>query len=201
MSGKPKYTRHHRHCIFTAQDPATCEECARWRKREAIASRQRRVARNGGRVFKKVTTELAPREYNMRIPEVLRDRLRQVAAQNYMSMNALMVRALSDRYLDPRTTECNDPMCGCMEPTFTDPYSALVFLAGRMEFAGVSDLVARSYARDIRAMMKDVVRITIDKVSIDGCTMSIGGSAPVPEGMPTPSSVRIVSSETTEGIQ
>lgn len=44
---------------------------------------------------------------------------------------------------------CRDPECGCHLPTLTDPVQALEFLQGRMEFAGVGEAVARSYADDL----------------------------------------------------
>ena len=43
--------------------------------------------------------------------------------------------------------DCN---CGCDEPVATTPKDMLEFLAGRLEYAGVADVVAKSYARDIQ---------------------------------------------------
>jgi hypothetical protein len=45
--------------------------------------------------------------------------------------------------------------CGCADPVATTPQEMLEFLAGRFEYAGVSDLVAKSYAQDIRWILKE----------------------------------------------
>lgn len=39
--------------------------------------------------------------------------------------------------------------CGCNDPTFTTAEEAIKFLAHRLNFAGVSDIVAKKYARDL----------------------------------------------------
>ena len=44
--------------------------------------------------------------------------------------------------------------CGCNEPMARDPKSMLEFLANRLEYAGTSDEVARTYARDIRYVLE-----------------------------------------------
>jgi hypothetical protein len=49
-------------------------------------------------------------------------------------------------------TECD---CGCNTPVASDPESMLRFLAGRLEFAGVSESVATLYARDIRKILEE----------------------------------------------
>jgi hypothetical protein len=49
-------------------------------------------------------------------------------------------------------TECD---CGCNTPVASDPESMLRFLAGRLEFAGVSEFVAALYARDIRKILEE----------------------------------------------
>lgn len=46
----------------------------------------------------------------------------------------------------PAKTGCD---CGCCSPCFTTAREALEFLSGRFKYAGVSDGVALSYARDI----------------------------------------------------
>lgn len=46
--------------------------------------------------------------------------------------------------------------CGCNTPVATTPKGMLEFLAGRMEFAGVSDGVARLYAEDIRSILANM---------------------------------------------
>ena len=48
-------------------------------------------------------------------------------------------------------TDCD---CGCNEPIATTPQEMLEFLAHRFEYAGVSDAVAKSYARDIRMIIE-----------------------------------------------
>lgn len=48
---------------------------------------------------------------------------------------------------------CSDPDCGCGTPTFTEPMEALRFLSGRFKYAGVGHAVAKSYARDIDAIL------------------------------------------------
>jgi hypothetical protein len=45
--------------------------------------------------------------------------------------------------------------CGCMDPVAITPQEMLEFLADRFEYAGVSDLVAKAYARDIRKILED----------------------------------------------
>lgn len=45
--------------------------------------------------------------------------------------------------------------CGCNTPVATTPEKMLRFLANRMEYAGVADGVARLYAEDIRAILKE----------------------------------------------
>ena len=68
----------------------------------------------------------------------------------------LYIHAPADRVQPERgeaVPRCDDPECGCKEPTFTEPMEAIEFLAGRMEFAGVAEGVAKSYARDLRAIL------------------------------------------------
>lgn len=48
--------------------------------------------------------------------------------------------------------ECD---CGCNDPVATTPQAMLEFLANRFEHAGVSDVVAELYARDIRLILKE----------------------------------------------
>lgn len=43
--------------------------------------------------------------------------------------------------------------CGCNDPCFTTPLEALRFLENRLRFAGVSDLVASRYAKDLRTVL------------------------------------------------
>jgi hypothetical protein len=50
------------------------------------------------------------------------------------------------------TEDCD---CGCNDPVATTPQEMLEFLAGRFEYAGVSDIVAKSYAQDIRKILED----------------------------------------------
>ena len=45
--------------------------------------------------------------------------------------------------------------CGCNDPVATTPEGMLRFLKGRMEFAGVSDSVARLYAEDIGLILDE----------------------------------------------
>lgn len=47
-------------------------------------------------------------------------------------------------------TECD---CGCNTPVAETPEEMLRFLAGRLEYAGTSDGVAATYARDIRYVL------------------------------------------------
>lgn len=54
---------------------------------------------------------------------------------------------------DGNKFDCDDPTCGCKDPAFTEPMEALEFLSGRFKYAGVSHAVARSYARDIDAIL------------------------------------------------
>ena len=44
--------------------------------------------------------------------------------------------------------------CGCNIPVADNPEDMLRFLAGRFEYAGVADAVARYYARDIRYVIE-----------------------------------------------
>ena len=48
--------------------------------------------------------------------------------------------------------ECD---CECDDPVADNPREMLEFLADRFEYAGVSEGVARSYARDIRKILKE----------------------------------------------
>ena len=48
----------------------------------------------------------------------------------------------------------NDCNCGCNDAVATTPKEMLEFLANRFEHAGVSDLVAELYERDIRLILK-----------------------------------------------
>ena len=48
--------------------------------------------------------------------------------------------------------ECD---CGCNEPVATTPQEMLEFLAYRFEYAGVSETVAKWYARDIRKILEE----------------------------------------------
>lgn len=48
--------------------------------------------------------------------------------------------------------ECD---CGCNDPVADNPKEMLEFLAHRFEFAGVSEVVAKYYARDIRKILKE----------------------------------------------
>lgn len=43
--------------------------------------------------------------------------------------------------------------CGCNNPIASTPKEMLEFLANRFEYAGVSDGVAKYYARDIRKIL------------------------------------------------
>ena len=45
--------------------------------------------------------------------------------------------------------------CGCNEPNATTPQAMLEFLAHRFEYAGVSETVAKWYARDIRKILEE----------------------------------------------
>ncbi len=45
--------------------------------------------------------------------------------------------------------------CGCNDPVATTPKEMLEFLADRLEYAGVAEVVARSYARDIRLILQE----------------------------------------------
>ena len=52
------------------------------------------------------------------------------------------------------TAECAaDCDCGCQDPTFTTPEEAVVFLYNRFMHAGVSDAVAKVYARDLKKII------------------------------------------------
>ena len=48
--------------------------------------------------------------------------------------------------------ECD---CDCNDPVATTPKEMLEFLADRLEYAGIAEGVARSYARDIRLILKE----------------------------------------------
>ena len=48
--------------------------------------------------------------------------------------------------------ECD---CGCNDPIATTPQEMLEFLAHRFEYAGVSETVAKWYARDIRKILEE----------------------------------------------
>jgi hypothetical protein len=43
--------------------------------------------------------------------------------------------------------------CGCQDPVFTTPEEAVVFLYDRFMYAGVSDAVAKAYARDLKKII------------------------------------------------
>ena len=45
--------------------------------------------------------------------------------------------------------------CGCNDPVATTPEGMLRFLKGRMEFAGISDVVAEHYAYDIGLILDE----------------------------------------------
>lgn len=45
--------------------------------------------------------------------------------------------------------------CGCRDPVAINPKEMLEFLADRLEYAGIAEGVARSYARDIRLILKE----------------------------------------------
>jgi hypothetical protein len=45
--------------------------------------------------------------------------------------------------------------CGCNTPVASTPEDMLRFLAGRLEYAGVSESVAVLYARDIRKILEE----------------------------------------------
>jgi len=78
-----------------------------------------------------------------------------------------ILASLADR--ESRYKKCDDPTCGCTEPTFTTPIEALTFLKGRMEFAGISEGVAEHYASDIGkvlANLKPVAEVTPDDVRL-----------------------------------
>ena len=53
-----------------------------------------------------------------------------------------------------------------MDPAFTEPMEALWFLAGRMNYAGVSDGVAKAYARDLETILER----SKNQVVADVCT-------------------------------
>lgn len=57
--------------------------------------------------------------------------------------------------------------CGCNNPVATTPLDMLEFLAARFEYAGVSDGVAKYYARDIRKILKEHYGVENDTVSTD----------------------------------
>lgn len=48
-------------------------------------------------------------------------------------------------------TECT---CGCNSPVADTPEEMLRFLANRLEFSGVSEVVGAIYARDIRLVLE-----------------------------------------------
>ena len=45
--------------------------------------------------------------------------------------------------------------CGCNDPVAATPQEMLEFLAHRFEYAGVSETVAKWYARDIRKILEE----------------------------------------------
>lgn len=45
--------------------------------------------------------------------------------------------------------------CGCNDPVARNPKDMLVFLEGRLRYAGVADAVAEIYAHDIRMILKE----------------------------------------------
>ncbi len=49
----------------------------------------------------------------------------------------------------------SDCDCGCNDPVATTPKEMLEFLANRFEHAGVSECVAKYYARDIRKILNE----------------------------------------------
>jgi hypothetical protein len=55
-------------------------------------------------------------------------------------------------WVDNMKEDCD---CGCNDPVATTPQEMLEFLAHRLEYAGVSDSVAKYYARDIRLILKE----------------------------------------------
>ena len=57
------------------------------------------------------------------------------------------------------TKDCD---CECTNPVATTPQEMLEFLADRFEYAGVSDIVAKSYARDIRRILKEHFGVEYD---------------------------------------
>jgi hypothetical protein len=44
--------------------------------------------------------------------------------------------------------------CGCNNPIFSTPEEAIRFLANRFNYAGVSDAVAKYYARDLNKIIE-----------------------------------------------
>jgi len=52
--------------------------------------------------------------------------------------------------------------CGCNDPVATTPKDMLTFLAHRLESAGVADVVAQSYAYDIRTILKKYYNVHLD---------------------------------------
>lgn len=64
---------------------------------------------------------------------------------------AAAIRALS-RATTSAAAE-SDCDCGCNDPVATDAFGMIEFLAYRFEHAGVSELVAKKYARDCRAIL------------------------------------------------
>lgn len=74
--------------------------------------------------------------------------------------------------------------CGCQIPTFTEPFEALKFLSGRFKYAGVAEVVAKSYAKDIdtilekeAAMAKEMeeTKINISRESVERYIARIKG--------------------------
>jgi len=49
----------------------------------------------------------------------------------------------------------NECDCGCNDPVVMTPQEMLEFLAQRFEYAGVSETVAKWYARDIRKILEE----------------------------------------------
>ena len=58
-------------------------------------------------------------------------------------------------------SECD---CGCNDPVATTPGEMLLFLADRLEYAGVSEGVAAVYARDIRSVLEQHFPNLIDQL-------------------------------------
>lgn len=58
---------------------------------------------------------------------------------------------MKDKQYKSTYTECD---CGCNDPVAETPEEMLRFLAHRLEYAGVSESVAGTYARDIRYVLE-----------------------------------------------